>query len=104
MSKEQILEKSRKENINGDEREKQIDLKSYMYGAVSLIVSLLILTTIKFLMKEQAIYDILFMFEMYLSSLFLYKYKKTKSTSNLIWFLIWLLISLTNLYLFIVRG
>lgn len=39
MDKEHILERSRRENKNGDEREKQVDLASYAYGAIFLIVS-----------------------------------------------------------------
>lgn len=104
MNKENILERSRKENKNGDEREKQVDLASYAYGAIFLIVSFVALVITKILVKGNGINDILFMFEMYISALFLYKYKKLKTKSNLIWFLVWIFASLINLYLFIVRG
>lgn len=103
MNKENILERSRKENKNGDEREKQVDLASYAYGAIFLAIAFIALVIIKILVKENGINDILFMFEMYLSALFLYKYKKLKTSFNLIMFLVWVFASLINLYLFIVR-
>lgn len=104
MNKENILERSRRENKNGDEREKQVDLASYAYGAIFLIISFVTLVITKILVKENGINDILFMFEMYISALFLYKYRKLKNKSNLCLFLVWIFASLINLYLFIVRG
>ena len=52
MNKENILEKSRKENKYGDEREKQVDLASYAYGAIFLAISFIALVIIKILVKE----------------------------------------------------
>ena len=104
MNKENILEKSRKENKYGDEREKQVDLASYAYGGIFLAISFIALVIIKILVKESGINDILFMFELYLSALFLYKYKKLRVRFDLVMFLVWIFASLINLYLFIVRG
>lgn len=104
MNKEYILEKSRKENKNGDERERQVELVSYVYGAIFLTISFIALVIIKILVKENGINDILFVFEMYLSALFLYRYRKLKTRFDLVLFLVWIFASLINLYLFIVRG
>ena len=75
MTKEEILEKSRKEGNGKDEREQQIELKGgYLAGRVSRAILVLLIVFLKFSDAARSSYYILFLaYAVY--SIFYYGYQ-----------------------------
>lgn len=82
MKKEDLLEKSRKENEQGDEREEQVALFSFGYGAIVVTLLCIVFSIIKAVQGER-FYEFGAIIFGYLSACGFYRFLKTKNKKAL---------------------
>lgn len=104
MTKEEILERSRKENRYSDERDKIILAQSTTYGAIGMAIMFVILFSIRLFIKGEQAYDLFAMYFSFLAVSSLYQYKLLKSKGKLKSAIIYLLITITWLVLYMRKG
>ncbi|MEK4485409.1 DUF6442 family protein [Psychrobacillus sp. FSL H8-0484] len=75
MNKDEILAKSRKENVYMDEREEKIDSESGLTGYIGITILLILFIVFKGTMK-QPIADILSILTAHLTIVSIYKYRR----------------------------
>lgn len=99
MDKLVILDKFKKENILGDERERDIKIRGQKFGTTVLTFGFCLLLIIN-LANKKPVNDLMFLYFIYMSSLELYRYRKDKNKLNLIGFLSSGLVALGNLAIY----
>lgn len=101
MEKEEILEKSRKENAAGfmDERERELSLRedSISLGAGLLLAILLFCVKIY---RGQPVNDLLALVTGMSAAGFIYRFVKNRKKSDLVWSVLCTLLALSYLYRF----
>lgn len=102
MNKEEILEKSRKENRQTDERERILSSQAMNYGAVGMAIVFIILYFVQ-MSKEGHAYNLLALYFSYLASGNIFKYRLLKSKVNLISALAFTLATIVYLFIYITR-
>lgn len=75
MNKEEILEKSRMENKNQDERERTVAAQANTYGMLGMAVIFIILFLIRFFVKGGNAYDLFAMYFGFIAVSSVYRWK-----------------------------
>lgn len=105
MDKEEILEKSRKENTFFDEREKQISTNGFKFGYIGMTISFIFLILLRYILKkEHKFYDLMTLYSSFFVIFQIYKYKMLKDRELLIPLFYWSLTMIVSLFLYIKLG
>lgn len=83
MKKDELLEKSRKENEQGDERNDQVSFISFGYGAIVVVLLCIIFSIIKAIQKER-FYEFGVIIFGYLSAINFYQFAKLRNKKLLV--------------------
>lgn len=78
MDKAEVLEKSRKENRHGDERDRGIAIESGTWGAVSLAAATAVVYLMRLLSKGGHPFDLLAILFAYLAAANAYKWSRAR--------------------------
>lgn len=104
MNKEEILEKSKKENRYHDEREQSISSQAMTYGALGMAVMFVILFCVRLFLKGGTSYDLLAMYFGYLAVSSIYKWRLLKGKKECFSAIIYSVVSIVWLVLYIWKG
>lgn len=102
MNREEILEKSRQENKNGDERERVLSTKAQAYSMVGMAVMLIVLSCIKF-KKGESVYDLLALYFSSIASSEVFRYCLLKEKKYLYTAICYVLTSVLFMITFIIE-
>lgn len=101
MKKEEILEKSRKENKNKDLQEIEIERKSAVIVAISIAVLSIVFYALEIAIKGTTNYGLYSFICIYNTIVFGYKGIKMKNKANIFAGIIWLLLTGLCIFLYI---
>ena len=103
MNKEEILEKSRKENQGGDERERMLSMKAKSFGAVGMAIMFIILICVNLARKENA-YDLFALYFSFFAASDVFQYHLLKDKKNLYTAICYIFAAVVFMIMFILMG
>ena len=104
MDKEEILAKSRAENRNGDERDRQIETRATMYGFIGMSVGYIVMLLLEIFLKGRPGYGYMFMFSVFLLVSSVSRYKMSGSKAMLFAAVCWTACSVIWFVLYLAKG
>lgn len=104
MDKEEILAKSRAENRNGDERDRQIETKATMYGFIGMSAGYILMLLLEIFLKGRAGFGYIFLFSVFLAVTGFSRYKLGGSRVMLLGTVCWAVCAVVWLVLYLLKG
>lgn len=104
MDKEEILAKSREENRNGDERDREIANKASMYGFIGMSAAYVVMLLLEVFLKGRPGYGYMFMFSVFLLVSSISRYKMSGSKAMLFAAVCWTICSAVWFMLYLWKG
>lgn len=104
MDKEEILAKSRAENRNGDERDREIASKASMFGFIGMSAAYVVMMLLEIFLKGRAGYGYIFLFSVFLAISGFSRYKLGGSKAMLFGTVCWTACSVIWFVLYLAKG
>lgn len=104
MDKEEILAKSREENRNGDERDREIANQAAMYGFIGMSAAYVVMLLLEVFLKGRAGFGYIFLFSVFLASTGYSRYKLGGSKVMLLGSVCWTACAVVWLILYLWKG
>lgn len=104
MDKEEILAKRREENRHGDERDREIESKSNLFGFVGMSAAYVVMLLLEIFLKGRPGYGYIFMFSVFLASSSASRYKMSGSKIYLFMMACWIVCAVVWFALYLWRG
>ena len=104
MDKEEILAKSREENRNGDERDREIANQAAMYGFIGMSAGYILMLLLEIFLKGRAGFGYIFLFSVFLAVTGFSRYKLGGSRVMLLGTICWTVCAVVWFMLYLWRG
>lgn len=104
MDKEEILAKSRQENRNGDERDREIASRSALVGFVGMSAAYVVMLLLEVFLKGRTGYNLIVLFSVFLATSGVSRYRMSGSKIYLFAAACWILSAVVWFILYLWRG
>lgn len=104
MDKEEILARSRRENRNGDERDREMESRAALFGFVGMSAAYVVMLLLEVFLKGRTGYNLMVLFSVFLASSGLGRYKMSGSKVYLFTSVCWVLSAVVWFALYLWRG
>lgn len=104
MDKEEILARSRQENRNGDERDREIASRATLFGFVGMSAAYVVMLLLEVFLKGRTGYDLIVLFSVFLAATSVSRYKMSGGKIYRFAAACWILSAVVWFVLYLWRG